>query len=248
MTIDTFAGKYRFLSNFHASPIRVRLLGAEREFATVEHAFQASKILVCTTDREHWTQQIFPPRSPGIAKRIGRRIPIDVTRWTEISPEVMRHLLHAKFGQNSDLARRLLATGTEELVETNTWGDTKWGVCGGVGENLLGQMLVEVREHLAADIHPKDRQALTIKCPECSQPPGARCVHYAKTPPPVHVPSRIGSPTKRVHQGRQYAIQPRPLPRPVAGPSAAVWAVRSYDRQEFEDMRAWLRKNARVLF
>ena len=246
--IDSFTGKHRFLSNFAESPIRVRLLGEEHEFATVEHAFQASKILASTEDRMRWLLRILDGRSPGTAKSIGRRIPIDIERWNEISPEIMRRLLHAKFRQNPDLARRLLATGTQELVEANTWGDTRWGVCNGVGENLLGKALVEVREHLAANIHPKDRQALTVKCPECSQPPGARCVRYATTPPPAHVPSRVGEPTKRAHQGRQYAIQPRPLPRPVAGPSEAVWAVRSYDRQEFEDMRAWLRKNARVLF
>jgi hypothetical protein len=34
------------------------------------------------------------------------------------------------------------------LIEGNTWGDTFWGVCNGVGENNLGKTLMNVREIL----------------------------------------------------------------------------------------------------
>ena len=33
-----------------------------------------------------------------------------------------------------------------EIVEENTWGDTFWGVCKGVGENHLGKLLMEIRD------------------------------------------------------------------------------------------------------
>ena len=46
------------------------------------------------------------------------------------------------------LALRLVETGTEELVEGNDWGDTYWGVCKGTGKNMLGKILMEVREEL----------------------------------------------------------------------------------------------------
>jgi len=58
--------------------------------------------------------------------------------------------VRAKFEQNPDLAAKLIATGDEELVEGNTWGDTYWGVCRGVGQNKLGKILMNVRQELAA--------------------------------------------------------------------------------------------------
>jgi len=59
----------------------------------------------------------------------------------------MGKVIIAKFSQNKDLAKRLLET-KGEIVEENTWNDTFWGVCNGVGENKLGIMLARVREYL----------------------------------------------------------------------------------------------------
>ena len=47
---------------------------------------------------------------------------------------------------DEQLADWLLETGDEELVEGNTWSDTTWGVCNGVGENKLGRLLMIVRD------------------------------------------------------------------------------------------------------
>ena len=41
-----------------------------------------------------------------------------------------------------------MATGDAELVEGNTWNDTYWGVCNGVGHNHLGKILMQVRQEL----------------------------------------------------------------------------------------------------
>jgi predicted NAD-dependent protein-ADP-ribosyltransferase YbiA (DUF1768 family) len=40
----------------------------------------------------------------------------------------------------------LIDTGNEELCEFNTWGDTFYGVCNGVGKNILGKLLMEIRD------------------------------------------------------------------------------------------------------
>ena len=60
----------------------------------------------------------------------------------------MYNTLVAKFTQNPDLAKKLLATGDALLIEGNTWNDRYWGVCRGKGENRLGILLMLVREDL----------------------------------------------------------------------------------------------------
>ena len=146
--ISGFQGKYRFLSNFHPSPITFDLEAGDRSIRahapTAEHAYQASKaaaikdgltVLNCAT--------------PGEAKRAGRRIR-QRPDWEARKTAVMRRVVEAKFRQNPQLARQLLATGDAKLVEENTWGDTFWGVCHGRGQNRLGKILMAVRDELAA--------------------------------------------------------------------------------------------------
>ena len=61
----------------------------------------------------------------------------------------MHEICMAKFTQNLLLKEKLLATGTEELVEGNNHGDTFWGCVNGKGENHLGKILMKVREELS---------------------------------------------------------------------------------------------------
>jgi predicted NAD-dependent protein-ADP-ribosyltransferase YbiA (DUF1768 family) len=71
------------------------------------------------------------------------------TDWNEARVDVMRAVLAAKFS-DPDLRTRLVATGNAELVEENTWNDRFWGRSRGVGSNMLGQLLMELREGLRA--------------------------------------------------------------------------------------------------
>ncbi len=60
----------------------------------------------------------------------------------------MRRAVLAKFTQHEELRRILLATGDAMLVE-HTRNDSYWGDGGdGRGRNMLGQILVSVREEL----------------------------------------------------------------------------------------------------
>jgi len=113
-------------------------------YPTVEHAYQASKCLYLGD-----AHTIIRARTPGEAKRLGRRVKM-VANWDNIKDHYMLGFVRAKFVQNPDLAAKLIATGDEELVEGNTWGDTYWGVCRGVGQNKLGKILMQVRQELAA--------------------------------------------------------------------------------------------------
>lgn len=65
--------------------------------------------------------------------------------WDNIKLSVMENVVRAKFDQNPSLVAKLIAV-QEEIVEHNEWGDTYWGVCKGVGKNMLGKLLAQIRE------------------------------------------------------------------------------------------------------
>ena len=86
------------------------------------------------------------------AARFGRNRELPLRKdWEDIKDEVMRKAVLAKFSQNPDIKEILLQTGEEEIIEATT-DDYYWG-CGskGTGKNMLGKILMEVRELLGED-------------------------------------------------------------------------------------------------
>lgn len=134
--INSFKGDNFFLSNFFSAPITYEGL----TYRNNEAAFQAAKTKI---NREE-----FVTLDPSSAKKLGRQIELRED-WEEVKNKVMYDICLAKFTQNPSLREKLIATGNEELVEGNTWGDKIWGVVNGVGENRLGKILMKVREELA---------------------------------------------------------------------------------------------------
>jgi ribA/ribD-fused uncharacterized protein len=143
MKIDSFTGEHRFLSNFYI-PAPVSLNGVI--YPSVEHAYQASK-----SDNELVRFQ-FTYGTPGDAKRLGRIIKLR-KNWELDKEAVMFGLLRKKF-LIPNLKQKLLDTGDAELIEGNTWGDTYWGVCNGIGQNRLGVLLMKVRSELSGLVEP----------------------------------------------------------------------------------------------
>lgn len=148
--IDAFRGEYRFLSNFYVSPISLTLLGERRSFRSVEHAFQATKILVCdweVENKERWLGEMLELTDPYATKKMGKHVPIDIEKWNRISGQAMLTALRLKFAI-PDLRQMLLATGNAVLIEGNTWGDKEWGQVNGKGKNRLGKTLMQVRAEI----------------------------------------------------------------------------------------------------
>ncbi|MDD2731190.1 MAG: NADAR family protein, partial [Candidatus Portnoybacteria bacterium] len=88
---------------------------------------------------------------PGQAKKMGRTVTMR-KGWDQHKADVMLGLLRQKF-QDPSLRERLLATGTQKLVEGNSWHDNLWGSCGCTrckdkGKNLLGRLLMQVRAEI----------------------------------------------------------------------------------------------------
>lgn len=133
--INQFVGKYRFLSNFSPSTVKI----GEYTYLNAEAAFQAQK------DRNR--QHEFILLDPSAAKRLGRRVVLR-DDWEEVKDHMMYSVVVAKFEQNPELATKLIETGDVHLEEGNNWNDTYWGVSKGVGENMLGRILMMVRNYL----------------------------------------------------------------------------------------------------
>ena len=139
--IDCFDGHWAFLSNFYWSEIEFEGI----TYPTNEHFFQAMKTLDVNERRA-----IANCRTPGQAKRMGRRVALRPD-WEDIKESVMLEGLCLKF-TDEQLADWLLETGDEELVEGTTWHDNEWGNCSCPkcahieGKNKLGRLLMQVRD------------------------------------------------------------------------------------------------------
>ena len=135
--IDQFREKFHWLSNFYNCPVPFEGL----TFSNSEAAFQAAKSL----DMKERVK--FVDLAAGQSKRLGRRVELR-SDWEEVKIDIMRQVLKSKFTQNPELKAKLIATGDAELIEGNKHRDRYWGVCGGVGQNHLGKLLMEVRAEL----------------------------------------------------------------------------------------------------
>lgn len=154
MSIRSFSGEYRFLSNFDRQTFElipvwdVPLVATGHLHGAVatsgEHAFQAAKTF--DVDEASW---VLAAATPKEAKRRGQRVKLRPD-WEQIKVVAMIEVLGSRFF-DVDRRSRLLATGGEDLIEGNTWHDVSWGVCTcpkhrGVGDNYLGRSLMWVRE------------------------------------------------------------------------------------------------------
>jgi len=135
--IEGFFEEFRFLSNFYPSEIFTSGL----LWPTVEHAYQAHKTFNMAERRK-----ISKLATPGQAKKAGQKLELRED-WERSKVAVMGILLERKF-ERPELRKALIETFPFELEETNTWGDTFWGVCNGVGENHLGKLLMKIRGKL----------------------------------------------------------------------------------------------------
>ena len=72
--------------------------------------------------------------------------------WGAVKDSLMEKAILAKFTQHPDLQEKLLETGEAPLVEhteeDSYWGDGGDGGSGENGKNMLGKILVKVREYI----------------------------------------------------------------------------------------------------
>jgi ribA/ribD-fused uncharacterized protein len=151
---------YGAFSNLFRRPI----VFEQTTFATAEHAYQAGK-----ARRPEVREWLMAAPSPALLAMAAHGLyQWDITpAWSRTKFDRMRAVLQAKFTQHSDLADLLLATGEAQLIERATvdnavnrlWGEVE----GKGGQNMLGIMLMEVRDKLA---RPRRRSRTALQAAE----------------------------------------------------------------------------------
>lgn len=120
-------------------------------FATSEHAYQAGKARKPAVRK--WLMDAPSPALLAMAAH-GLYYWDVAPGWSTTKFDRMRAVLRAKFTQHKDLCELLLSTGDAKLVESATVDNEVnrlWGEVNGVGRNMLGVLLMELRAELRAE-------------------------------------------------------------------------------------------------
>jgi ribA/ribD-fused uncharacterized protein len=127
-------------------------------FLTAEQAMMYHKALLF--EDTDVAAKILKAEDPGKQKALGRQVRnFDEDVWDGRKRNIVKRINYAKFSQNKGLRRKLFQSGNKLLAEASPV-DTIWGV--GLdaataavtdpamwpGQNLLGQIITEVREEL----------------------------------------------------------------------------------------------------
>lgn len=139
------------LSNFSA--FRLKTHGIT--FDTSEHAYHWLKFPPGALDEagRYIRDQIQDAPSAHEAFKIAERNrDRRYSDWDERKVGVMLDLLRGKANQHEYVRRKLLATGSRELIE-NSWRDDFWGWGPNRdGKNMLGELWMRVRAELRHDL------------------------------------------------------------------------------------------------
>lgn len=151
-----FWGSQDIYSNWH--PCQFSIDGVQ--YFNVEQYMMAEKARLFGDKAAE--QLILQTQDPRRIKALGRSVRgYDDARWAAVRMEVVERACLAKFGQNERLHEQLLATQDKTLVEASPV-DSLWGIGLSshdpraldpeqwLGDNLLGLVLMKVRQQLRA--------------------------------------------------------------------------------------------------
>ena len=154
-----FYGDKEIYSNFYPAEFEIDA----RTFPTSEHYFMYTKAMRFDPDGPVTYKKLMSA-SPAEAKKLGRQIRFfDAGVWNTIDQENMYAACFAKFSQNPELRKQILATGDDIIAECSP-RDRKWGIGMGKnnpdaqntdkwrGRNLLGNVLMRVRDALRREM------------------------------------------------------------------------------------------------
>lgn len=144
--INSFSGKYRWLSNFAFLDKPIQHKGVA--YPTVEHFYQAMKFT-----NQDIRIDIANHDIRGL-KWFVRKHEHDIRPdFHDIKLGVMEIALRWKFCCNQHYRTMLINTKDAMLIEGNNWGDVFWGVDSKTGEgfNHLGKLLMKIRDNIKGE-------------------------------------------------------------------------------------------------
>ena len=149
---------YGCFSNWFISPFTY----AGKKYASAEQFMMYHKVMLFR--KYGLADKIMATSNPAIAKKLARQpFPeFDHVLWERVCYNIVKRGVGAKFRQNKAIQDILINTGNEVIAECSTY-DRKWGIGIGIddpkrldvskwtGRNLLGRILMEVREELVQE-------------------------------------------------------------------------------------------------
>jgi ribA/ribD-fused uncharacterized protein len=135
-------GPYGYLSNLYPAPV----IFEGRSFRCSEEAYQFGK----PNKKEVAEWLVSAPKPHLCAMAAHGLLVFDIVEdWNIKKVDRMKRVLLAKFDQNPTLAGYLLSTGSKILIEESKT-DAFWGIGKkGNGQNMLGKLLMEIREEIS---------------------------------------------------------------------------------------------------
>lgn len=112
---------------------------------STEHYYQFKKFERTDPD---YAQKIKNAETGKDAKILSVRNKNYPKNWEENNVDILKTAVRKKFESYKQLENLLLSTGNEKLIEANP-KDYFWGEgADGTGKNMMGQILMEIRENL----------------------------------------------------------------------------------------------------
>jgi ribA/ribD-fused uncharacterized protein len=135
-SINSFTKEYQFLSNTYNSPIEIDGIS----YTNAESAFWAQRV------KDSRARNKFSRLSGNKAR--AKAIQAEpVEDWDENINHYMEKVLKAKFS-DPKMMKLLNSTKGCKLINTNTYRDDYWGVYMGKGKNVLGRLLMKIRDEV----------------------------------------------------------------------------------------------------
>lgn len=141
-------------SNWHPSEFKID----DRKFANMEQYMMWSKAVLMNDLQT--AEKIMSTNDPRSCKALGREVKnFNNNLWDKVKFEVVFLGCKAKFEQNENLKKALLDTGNKKICESSPY-DRIWGIALNEevakktpesewpGQNLLGKVLMKVRDEL----------------------------------------------------------------------------------------------------
>ncbi len=139
---SSFEKRGNWIHNWFSNMLPAEIWIDGKKYPSTENYYQSMKTL------DPVQQDAVIAATPNKSKKMGRLV-TKRPDWELVKYEVMKTALRAKFNI-PEWRDKLLATGEEMIIEWNNWGDRTWGVSvtDNLGDNLLGQALMEIRGEL----------------------------------------------------------------------------------------------------